>query len=110
MNLTTPCTSLKFNSTSEILAMSSNCAENACKLVHIGSMSVFSNFPLPRDNQQGGGSLNLSQTTSSSMRIPQSIDFSLNSGYFTIGNQKGIALLYRLINFFWILFSFQEME
>ena len=33
MNLTTPCTSLKFNSTSEILAACSAFSENACKLV-----------------------------------------------------------------------------
>ena len=33
MNLTTPCTSLKFNSTSEILAACSSYVESACKLV-----------------------------------------------------------------------------
>ena len=33
MNLTTPCTSLKFNGTSELLAACSAHAENACKLV-----------------------------------------------------------------------------
>ena len=37
MNLTRPCTSLKFNSTSEILAACSVFTENACKLVnHFG--------------------------------------------------------------------------
>ncbi len=35
MNLTTPCTSLKFNSTSEILAACSAYSENACKLVNL---------------------------------------------------------------------------
>lgn len=90
MNLTTPCTSLKFNNTSEILAACSEFSENACKLIHVGSLSVFGNFPVKND---------LSSTSSSlltKMRIPQCIDFSLNSGYFTIGNHKGNALLYRL--------------
>lgn len=86
MNLTTPCTSLKFNSTSEILAASSSYAENACKLIHVGSLSVFPNFP------QNG----LNGSTIAQIRIPQCIDFSINSGYFTIGNHKGNALLYRL--------------
>jgi hypothetical protein len=34
-------------------------------------------------------------STNTPMRIPQCIDFSLNSGYLTIGNHKGNALLYR---------------
>lgn len=89
MNLTTPCTSLKFNSTSEILAACSSYAENACKLIHVGSLSVFSNFPQNNLNDTA-------HTTSGQIRIPQCIDFSMNSGYFTIGNHKGNALLYRL--------------
>lgn len=51
-------------------------------------MSVFSNFPL--QNAADKSSIH------SKMRIPTCIDFSLNSGYFAIGNQKGDALLYRL--------------
>jgi hypothetical protein len=42
-------------------------------------MTTFSNFPTKLEN----------------LRIPVSIDFSLNSGYLTIGNHKGNALLYR---------------
>lgn len=80
MNLTTPCTQLKFNSTSELLACCSQFTENSCKMIHVSSLSVFSNFPTKQEN----------------MRIPFAIDFSLNSGYFTIGNHKGQALLYRL--------------
>lgn len=90
MNLTTPCTSLKFNSTSEILAACSSYAENACKLIHVGSLSVFSNFPQKNLNDP------LGLSSSADIRIPQCIDFSMNSGYFTIGNHKGNALLYRL--------------
>lgn len=88
MNLTTPCTSLKFNSTSEILAASSSYAENACKLIHVGSLGVFANFP--------PNTLNDPSSTSAQIRIPQCIDFSMNSGYLAIGNHKGNALLYRL--------------
>lgn len=105
MNLTTPCTSLKFNSSSEILAACSSFGENSCKLVsrfvlksnlrylivnnfkiHTGSMTVFSNFPIQTDKS----------SVHTRMRIPECVDFSLNSGYFTIGNNKGNALLYRL--------------
>jgi U3 small nucleolar RNA-associated protein 18 len=93
MNLTTPCTSLKFNSTSEILASCSAYTENACKLIHVDSLTVFSNFPLA---QQQTSSKTSSNSILTPMRIPQCIDFSLNSGYLTIGNHKGNALLYRL--------------
>jgi U3 small nucleolar RNA-associated protein 18 len=86
MNLTTPCTSLKFNHSSEILAASSSHGENACKLIHTGSMTVFANFPLHTADKS---------SIHTSMRMVESIDFSLNSGYFAIGNNKGNALLYR---------------
>ncbi|KAI0237695.1 U3 small nucleolar RNA-associated protein 18-like [Lamellibrachia satsuma] len=80
MNLTTPCTNMVFNSKTEILAISSSHSENAVKMVHLGSMSVFSNFP---EKKFG-------------IREPYCLDFSLNSGYFTIGNCRGHALLYRV--------------
>lgn len=81
LNLKTPCTDLVFNSTSEILAMSSNSAERSVKLVHIPSQTVFSNFPDRLDSK---------------LRIPMCMDFSRNSGYFTVGTHKGLALLYRV--------------
>ncbi|VDI39498.1 U3 small nucleolar RNA-associated protein 18 [Mytilus galloprovincialis] len=80
LNLTTPCTNLVFNSTSEILAMCSDSAERAVKLVHVPSQTVFSNFPDRLDAK---------------LRIPLCMDFSRNSGYFTVGTNKGLALLYR---------------
>lgn len=80
MNLTSSCTSLTFNSTAEILAISSNFADSALKLVHVPTQTVFSNFP----------------KKTSSLHIPISLDFSPNSGYLTIGNNKGKALLYRI--------------
>nr|CAD7570892.1 unnamed protein product [Timema californicum] len=79
LNLTTPATSLKFNAASEILAMASSDKDNAIKLVHFPSMTVFNNFP----------------SAQSTFFRPQCLDFSLNSGYFTLGNRKGAALLFR---------------
>ncbi|KAK2170425.1 hypothetical protein LSH36_3g28021 [Paralvinella palmiformis] len=80
MNLTTACTSMVFNSTTEILALASNSAEKGVKMVHMPSLTVFSNFPDQSDV----------------LRVPYRLDFSVNSGYFGIGNNKGRVLLYRL--------------
>ncbi|KAI5644447.1 hypothetical protein NE865_03554 [Phthorimaea operculella] len=79
-NLTTRITHIKFNASSEILAMSSGCYPNAVKLVHIPSYHVFSNFPKP--------STNLYQV--------DVVNFSPNSGFMALGNNKGCAFLYRL--------------
>ncbi|KAK3100299.1 hypothetical protein FSP39_017837 [Pinctada imbricata] len=82
MNLTTTCSDAIFNSTTEILAISSDYAERAVKLVHMPTMTVFSNFPDKVDEN---------------LRIPKCMDFSLNSGYFSIATHKGHALLYRSV-------------
>ncbi|CAG9795058.1 unnamed protein product [Diatraea saccharalis] len=79
-NLTTKITNLKFNATTEILAASSGLIPNAVKLIHIPSYHVFANFPDQSEN--------LSQITA--------VNFSPNSGYMAIGNDKGCAKLYRL--------------
>ena len=79
LNLTTTITDLKFNPSSEILALASEVKENAVKLLHIPSMTVFSNFP----------SFNFN------VKRPNCMDFSLNGGYFSIGNNRGAANLYR---------------
>ncbi|XP_066472157.1 U3 small nucleolar RNA-associated protein 18 homolog [Tiliqua scincoides] len=81
MNLVTAATSLSFNPTTEILAMASNKADNAVRLVHIPSLTVFSNFPVLRRKL---------------ICSARSMDFSPRSGYFSIANDKGKALLYRL--------------
>ncbi|XP_060064815.1 U3 small nucleolar RNA-associated protein 18 homolog [Ylistrum balloti] len=81
MNLTTPCTDAIFHPSSEVLALSSNFTEKAVKLTHLPSMTVFSNYPDRLDNE---------------LRVPRSMDFSPNGGYFTVGTNKGSALLYRL--------------
>lgn len=72
---------LKFNSTSEILAMCSAECDNAVKLVHVPSMSVFSNFP---------------GLEHSRLRLVFSVDFSPNNGYLMLGNRAGNAMLFRL--------------
>lgn len=80
MNLTTGVTSLKFNHTSEILCMASMYKDNAVKIAHFPSMTVFSNFPIFSQN----------------FSKPNCLDISLHSGYFTFGNNSGNAYLFRL--------------
>lgn len=79
LNLTTPITRLKFNSTNEMMVMTSDWKDNAIRLVHVPSMTVFSNWP-----------------QNFNMRRVSSADFSLNSGYLAIANNTGKAYLYRL--------------
>lgn len=80
MNLTTAITSVKFNSTSEILAMSSNAVNDAVRMVHFPSGLVFNNFP---------GIL-------SKLDRPSVLSFSPQSGYFAIGNLAKEVSLFRL--------------
>lgn len=81
MKLTTACTSLRFNHTSELLVTASNNSEKGIKLVHLPSFTVFRNFP---DRMYKG------------IHFPIAIDISPNSGYLTVGTNNGRALLYRL--------------
>ncbi|XP_030361755.1 U3 small nucleolar RNA-associated protein 18 homolog isoform X2 [Strigops habroptila] len=81
MNLVTSATCVTFNPTTEILAVASRETDEAVKLVHIPSYTVFSNFPVFRRKQ---------------IYLAQSMDFSPRSGFFSIANNKGKALLFRL--------------
>ncbi|KAM6050489.1 U3 small nucleolar RNA-associated protein 18 homolog [Chlamydotis macqueenii] len=81
MNLVTSATCVTFNPTTEILAVASRETDEAVKLVHIPSYTVFSNFPVFRRKQ---------------IYLAQSMDFSPRSGFFSVGNNKGKALLFRL--------------
>lgn len=83
LNLVTQISSLKFNATSEVLAMASVDKENAVRLMHFPSMTVFSNFPHVAEN----------------VMRPQCLDFSPHSGFLSLGNNRGRALLYRLKHF-----------
>ena len=80
MNISTSADLLKFNCTGEILAMSSRRDRDCMKLAHLPSASVFSNWP----------------TSKTPLGYVWSMDFSPNSGYMAIGNDKGKCLLYRL--------------
>ena len=83
MNLTTSITDLKFNSSSEILALSSVDIQNSVKLFHVGSGTVFSNFP-PFDAKLGHVNV---------------VNFSPNGGYVAFGNKKSTVSLYTLKHF-----------
>lgn len=84
MNLTTECNSLLFNHSNEFLAATSIHSEKGVKLIHLPSMTVFRNFPDSLDKD---------------VTYPRLLDISPNSGYLTIGNNKGQALLYRIKHF-----------
>ncbi|XP_029650420.1 U3 small nucleolar RNA-associated protein 18 homolog [Octopus sinensis] len=84
MNLTTECDSLLFNHSNEFLAATSIHSETGVKLIHLPSMTVFRNFPDSLDTD---------------VTYPRHLDISPNSGYLTIGNNKGQALLYRIKHF-----------
>lgn len=80
-NLTTEITDLKFNSTTELLAICSADMNNAVKILHFPSATVFSNFPSQQDR-------NIGKATVSA--------FSPNGGFFSMGTIEGIVPLYRL--------------
>lgn len=79
-NLTSEISDLKFNPTTEMLAICSADIKNAVKMVHFPSATVFSNFPAQHD--QMGKSTTMA--------------FSPFSGYFACGTIEGISPLYRL--------------
>ncbi|KAL6066883.1 U3 snoRNP protein [Balamuthia mandrillaris] len=81
MNLTTSTNVLKFNSDSQLLAMTSRQKrDGGLKMVHVPSFTVFPNWPHAR----------------TPLNYISDLDFSPNSGYMAIGNDKGRVLLYRL--------------
>ncbi|CAG8630153.1 4732_t:CDS:2 [Funneliformis caledonium] len=80
MNLTTSVHDMKFNHDTQILGISSHSKREQLKMVHLPSFNVFPNWP------------NLSNP----LGIVKCFDFSPNSGYLAIGNEKGKALLYKL--------------
>lgn len=84
MNLLTSATSLAFNPSSEILAIASRAEDEAVRLVHMSSLSVFSNFPVSKRK--------VAYRTSC-------LDFSPNSGFFSLANNKGHAPLFRLLHY-----------
>ncbi|CAL8272655.1 unnamed protein product [Lota lota] len=85
MNLLTPVTSLAFNPASEILAMASRNEDEALRLVHLPSLTVFSNFPIT--------------TKKKYIHRTSCLDFSPHSGFFSLANNKGVAQLMRLLHY-----------
>ncbi|KAJ2547525.1 U3 snoRNP protein [Coemansia sp. RSA 1933] len=82
-NLTTSISGLRFNHSSEILGIFSNKTQGQLKLAHLPTGTVFSNWP----------------SMSSNLGFVQCIDFSPQSGFMAVGNDKGKAMLYRLSHF-----------
>ncbi|CAB4406560.1 unnamed protein product [Rhizophagus irregularis] len=83
MNLTTSVHDMKFNHDTQILGISSHSKRDQLKMVHLPSFNVFPNWP----------------NIANPLGYVQCFDFSPNSGYITIGNEKGKALLYRLLSY-----------
>ncbi|MDP2439746.1 MAG: hypothetical protein Q8P67_28685, partial [archaeon] len=79
-NLTTPISRLLFNPDSQILAAASSARPDQFKVYHFPSMTSFTNWPTAR----------------SPLNTVTSMAFSPHSGYLSIGNVRGRALLYRL--------------
>ncbi|XP_068458038.1 U3 small nucleolar RNA-associated protein 18 homolog isoform X3 [Clinocottus analis] len=84
MNLLTSATSMTFNPTSEILAIASRDEDEAVRLVHMSSLSVFSNFPVSKRKL---------------VYRAGCLDFSPHSGFFSLANNKGHAPLFRLLHY-----------
>lgn len=79
-HLTTTADSMAFNSDGQILAIASRMKKDALRLVHVPSLTVFSNWP----------------TSRSPLHYVHSLCFSPQSGYLCVGNAKGRVVLYRL--------------
>eukprot|EP00112_Aurelia_sp_Birch-Aquarium-sp1_P006263 Seg1694.2 transcript_id=Seg1694.2/GoldUCD/mRNA.D3Y31 product="U3 small nucleolar RNA-associated protein 18" protein_id=Seg1694.2/GoldUCD/D3Y31 len=80
LNLQTSIHCLKFNPSSEMLAISSRAVKDSLKLLHVESLTVFSNWP----------------TRKGALGYVQSLAFTPQSGYLAVGNDSGKAMLFRL--------------
>ena len=83
MNLTTHVDTMRYNHSSEILALASKSKKDSLKLVHLPTMAIFSNWP----------------TSGTPLGHVSAVDFSRNSEYVAVGNHKGRVLLYSLGHF-----------
>lgn len=77
-NLTTAITDLEFNKKGEIMVISSKWKKNAIRIFHLGSRTVFSNWPNLKTKLQFVTSLKLSE----------------NCKYMALGNDEGNVFLY----------------
>merc|ERR1711933_217708 len=79
-NLVTFVDSLRFHHSGELLVGASRGKEDALKVVHMGTGTVFKDWPTSRTPLQ---------------RVT-ALDLSRRSGYLAIGNERGRVLLYQL--------------
>jgi len=79
-NLTTPISSLSMNTSSEILSLASSAKKNQFRLIHLPTLTAFSNWPTAGTPL---GSVNVAA-------------FSPTGQYISVGNSQGQALLYSL--------------
>ncbi|KAI0271680.1 WD40 repeat-like protein [Gloeopeniophorella convolvens] len=79
-NLTTSITAARFNPDSQLLAIASKTQKDQLRLIHLPSLTAFSNWP----------------TSSTPLGHVTSIDFSAGSEYVALGNTRGRVLLYHL--------------
>jgi len=77
-NLTTSLDNVKFNPTGEIMALTSRWKRNAIRLLHVPSMTVFSNWPNMRTK----------------LSFINRVCFSKNSRYMALGNDLGNVIVY----------------
>ena len=82
-HLTTTVDSMCFNSDGQLLAMASRMKRDALRLIHVPTMTAFSNWP----------------TSKSPLHYIHSLAFSPSSGYLAIGNARGRVIMYRLHHF-----------
>jgi len=82
-HLTTTVDTLSFSGDGQILAMSSRMKKESLRLIHMPSMTAFSNWP----------------TSKSPLHYIHSLAFSPTGSYLAVGNAKGRILLYRLHHF-----------
>jgi len=80
MNMPTSADYTKFNHDGQILAFSSRREKHSMKLLHVPSATVFSNWP----------------TSKTPLNYVWSMDFSPQSKFLAVGNDKGKCLLYKL--------------
>ncbi|KAF8272408.1 WD40-repeat-containing domain protein, partial [Lactarius quietus] len=79
-NLMTPISVARFNPDSQLLAIASKAQKDQLRLIHMPSLTAFSNWP----------------TSSTPLGHVTSLDFSSGSEYVAIGNTRGRVLLYHL--------------
>lgn len=84
MNLTTAITDLKFNPTSQMLAVCSKWKKNSVKMIHLPSYTVFQNFP---------------GVAAGILKYPFTFDFSYSGEFFAMGNDEGKAHLFHMPHF-----------